>query len=106
MLGTPTVLTGPHPLVAYAAFLANALKPRAKYATVIGSYGWAGKTVETLVGMMPKLKVELLEPVLAKGMPRDADYAALDTLADTIAEKHKDLAPRNFADLTVCRTEL
>jgi len=105
VLGTPTVLTGPHPLAAYAAFLANALRPRAKFATIIGSYGWAGKTVETLVGMMPKLKVELLDPVLAKGMPREADYAALDALADTIAEKHKDLAPRNFADLTVCRTE-
>jgi flavorubredoxin len=105
VLGCPTVLTGPHPLAAYAAFLANALKPRAKYATVIGSYGWAGKTVETLVGMMPKLKVELLDPVLAKGMPREADYAALDALADTIAEKHQDLGPRNFADLTVCRTE-
>jgi flavorubredoxin len=104
VLGTPTVLTGPHPLAAYAAFLANALRPRAKFATVIGSYGWAGKTVETLVGMMPKLKVELLDPVLAKGMPREADYAALDVLADTIAEKQKDLAPRNFADLTVCRT--
>ena len=98
------MLTGPHPLAAYAAFLANALRPRAKYATVIGSYGWAGKTVETLVGMMPKLKVEILDPVMAKGMPREADYAALDALADTIAEKHKDLAPRNFADLTVCRT--
>ena len=105
VLGCPTVLTGPHPLAAYAAFLANALKPRAKYATVIGSYGWAGKTVETLVGMMPKLKVELLEAVLAKGMPREADYAALDALADTIAEKHKGLAPRNFADFTVCRTD-
>jgi flavorubredoxin len=104
VLGTPTVLTGPHPLAMYAAVLANALKPRTKYATVIGSYGWAGKTVETLAGLMPKLKVEFLEPVLAKGMPRDADYAALDALADTIAEKHKDLAPRNFADLTVCRT--
>ena len=105
VLGACTVLTGPHPLAAYAAFLANALRPRAKYATVIGSYGWAGKTVETLVGMMPKLKVELLDPVLAKGLPRKADYAALDDLADTIAEKHKDLGPRNFADLTVCRTE-
>lgn len=105
VLGTPTVLTGPHPLAAYAAFLANALRPRAKFATVIGSYGWAGNTVDTLVGMMPKLKVELLDPVLAKGMPREADYAALDALADTIAEKHQGLAPRNFADLTVCRTE-
>ncbi len=105
VLGACTVLTGPHPLAAYAAFLANALRPRAKYATVVGSYGWAGKTVETLVGMMPKLKVELLDPVLAKGMPRAADYAALDVLADTIAEKHRSLAPRNFADLTVCRTD-
>ena len=54
---------------------------------------------------MNKLKVEFLEPVLAKGMPREEDYARLDALADTIAEKHKDLAPRNFADLTVCRTD-
>jgi flavorubredoxin len=105
VLGACTVLTGPHPLAANAAFLANALRPRAKYATVIGSYGWAGKTVETLVGMMPKLKVELLDPVMVKGMPREADYAALDALADTITEKHKGLAPRNFADLTVCRSE-
>ena len=105
VIGTCTVLTGPHPLAAYAAFLANALRPRTKYATVIGSYGWAGKAVETLVGMMPKLKVELLEPVLAKGMPREADFAALDALADTIAEKHAGLAPRNFADLSVCRSD-
>jgi len=106
VLGTPTVLTGPHPLAMYAAVLANALRPRAKYATVIGSYGWAGKTVETLAGQMSKLKVEFLEPVLAKGMPRADDYARLDALADTIAEKHQGLAPRNFADLTVCRTDV
>ncbi|MFA5124075.1 FprA family A-type flavoprotein [Zavarzinia sp.] len=105
VLGTPTVLGGPHPLAMYAAALANALRPRARFATVIGSYGWAGKTVETLAGMMGKLKLELLEPVLAKGMPREADYVALDALADAIAEKHKDLAPRNFADLTVCNTD-
>ena len=30
VIGTPTVLTGPHPLAAHAAFLANALKPKAK----------------------------------------------------------------------------
>jgi flavorubredoxin len=105
VLGTPTVLGGPHPLAMYAAALANALRPRARFATVIGSYGWAGKTVETLAGMMGKLKLELLEPVLAKGMPRQADYVALDALADAIAEKHHDLAPRNFADLTVCNTD-
>lgn len=106
VLGTSTVLGGPHPLAANAAFLANALRPRTKYVTVIGSFGWGGKTVETLVGMMPKLKVELLEPVMAKGKPRAADFAALDALADAIVEKHQGLAPRNFADLTVCRTDM
>lgn len=95
VIGTPTVLTGPHPLALYAAALANALKPRTRFAGVIGSYGWAGKTVETLVGLMPRLKVELLEPVLVKGMPRGEDYAALDALAETIAAKHKGLAPRD-----------
>ena len=103
VLGTPTVLTGPHPLAANAAFLANALRPRTKFATVIGSYGWAGKTVESIQELMGRMKVEFLEPVMAKGLPRTADYEALDRLADTIAEKHRDLAQRRFADSLVCR---
>ncbi len=97
VMGTPTILGGPHPLAAHAAFVANALRPRTKYATVVGSYGWGGKTVDTIVGTLGKLKVEFLPPVLAKGMPRDADYAALDALAETIAEKHADLPPRHGA---------
>ena len=47
VIGTPTVLTGPHPAAAYAAFLANALKPKVKFASIIGSYGWGTKVVET-----------------------------------------------------------
>jgi flavorubredoxin len=94
VIGTPTVLTGPHPLAGYAAFLANALKPKAKYATVVGSFGWAGKAVDKLVALMPNLKVELLGPVMIKGMPRADDYAALGALADAIAAKHQGLAQR------------
>jgi flavorubredoxin len=94
VLGTPTVLTGPHPLAAGAAFLANALRPRVRYATVIGSYGWAGKTVESIQELLGRLKLEFLEPVMVKGLPREADYAALDRLAGTIADKHRDLMQR------------
>jgi len=90
VLGTPTVLAGPHPMAAYAAFLANALRPKAKYLSIVGSYGWGGKTVETLAGMIPNLKVEVLEPVLCKGLPTDDTYGALDRLADAIAAKHKE----------------
>ena len=88
------MLAGPHPLAAYAAFLANALKPKARHATVIGSFGWGGKTAERLVEMMPNLKVEVLDPVLAKGLPHAEDYAALDVLAAAIVERHAGLAGR------------
>ncbi|MBF0100313.1 MAG: FprA family A-type flavoprotein [Desulfobacterales bacterium] len=90
VVGTPTVLAGPHPLAAYATFLANALRPKAKYLSIIGSYGWGGKTVETLAGMIPNLNVEVLGPVLCKGAPSKAVFEALDRLAGTIAKKHEE----------------
>lgn len=90
VVGTPTILAGPHPLAAHAAFLANALRPKAQYLSIIGSYGWGGKTVETLAGMVANLKVEVLEPVLCKGGPDPAAFAALERLADVIAEKHRE----------------
>jgi len=94
IIGTPTILVGPHPNVAYAAILANALKPKVRFVSIIGSYGWGGKAVEQLAGMIPNLKVEILEPVLSKGFPKEADFKALDNLATTVAEKHKE---HNFA---------
>ncbi len=90
IVGAPTVLAGPHPLAAYAAFLANALRPKAQYLSVVGSYGWGGKTVETLAGMIPNLKVEVLEPVLCKGLPKEETLEALNRMADAIAAKHRE----------------
>ena len=91
VIGTPTVLAGPHPAAAHAAFLANALRPKTKFLSVIGSFGWGGKTVETLAGMIPNLKVEVIEPVLFKGSPTEDAFQALENLAETIAAKHKEL---------------
>ena len=90
VIGTPTVLVGPHPLAVYAAVLANALRPKVKFASIIGSFGWGSKAVETLTGLMPNLKVEILAPVICKGLPKEADYQALDKLATTIADKHRE----------------
>jgi flavorubredoxin len=89
VIGSPTVLVGPHPCTAYATFLANALRPKTKFASVIGSYGWGGKMVEQLTGMIPNLKVEVFEPVVAKGAATKDDLVALDRLADDILAKHK-----------------
>jgi hypothetical protein len=40
--------------------------------------------------MIPNLKVEVLEPALCKGVPSETDFKALDVLAGTIAQKHKE----------------
>jgi flavorubredoxin len=91
VLGSPTVLVGAHPKVAYAAILANALRPKTRFASIIGSYGWGSKMAEQLTGLLSNLKVELIPPVVAKGYPKDEDFIALDGLADQIATKHKEI---------------
>jgi flavorubredoxin len=89
VIGAPTVHVGPHPAAVYAAYLANALRPKLRYASIIGSFGWATKEVEVLAGMIPNLKVEVLPPVMVKGYPRLEDLASLDRLADDIMKKHQ-----------------
>ena len=82
VLGSCTVLTGPHPIAAHAAFLANMLRPGARWATVIGSYGWAGKAVETLAAAFTTWKPEILPLSHIKGLPREEDYVLLKQLAN------------------------
>jgi flavorubredoxin len=89
VIGTPTVHVGPHPVVSYAAHLVNALRPKLKFASVIGSYGWSSKAIEHIAALIPNLKVEIIPPVLCKGLPRENDYKSLDTLADAISQRHK-----------------
>jgi flavorubredoxin len=88
VIGTPTVHVGPHPAVFSATHLANALRPKLKYAAVIGSYGWGTKAVEQISGLISNLKVEILGTVLCKGLPRPGAYSELENLADEIKEKH------------------
>jgi flavorubredoxin len=94
IVGSPTVLAGPHPAVLYAVVLANALRPKARFASVVGSYGWAGKTVDVIKGAMPNLKVEFLEPVICRGLPRPADLEAVEKMAEAVARKHAELGLR------------
>lgn len=91
VIGTPTVHFGPHPSVFAATHLANSLRPKLRYAAIIGSYGWGTKAVEQITGLIPNLKVEVLGTVMCKGLPRANDFNALEALAEGIKEKHRQL---------------
>jgi flavorubredoxin len=92
VVATPTVLGGPHPTVLAAVHLAAALNPKLRFAAVIGSYGWGGKAVERIAEVISRADIEILAPILCKGLPRDADFAALDSLAESVATRHRSLA--------------
>ncbi|MDR3494041.1 MAG: FprA family A-type flavoprotein [Ancalomicrobiaceae bacterium] len=93
VFASPTVLSGAHPFVAYAALLANMLAPKTKFAAVVGSFGWEGTLPDVIQAMLPKLNVTFFEPVLARGVPREEAFAELDRLADDIARANFGGAP-------------
>jgi len=91
IFGTPAFITRPHPLIAYTAILANALRPKARFASIVGSYGWGARIVEEMRSLMPNLKMETIEPVIVKGFPKDGDLRAIERLADEILRRHREL---------------
>jgi flavorubredoxin len=91
VLGTPTVLIGPHPKAVFAAYLVKVLRPKVKFLSLIGSYGWGTKVVQQVAEMLGSLNAEIIEPVIVKGYPKDSDFILLDKLAEKIRSKHKEL---------------
>jgi flavorubredoxin len=84
VFASPTVLNGPHPAMAYAAYLANVLRPKTKYAAIIGSYGWGTGMPDNLAAMLPNLNVKWFEPINAGGTAKAEDLVALDRLVADI----------------------
>ena len=91
VVASPTVLTGLHPVAAYIISFVNAIRPKVKFASFIGSFGWAGKrSVEQFESLTSNLKAKLLEPILVKGYPKVDDFKSLDRLADEIFKEHQE----------------
>ncbi len=88
VIASPCFLTGAHPLVVSAVFLANALKPKLKFASIIGSYGWGSRMVPQIKGFLSGLKLDYIEPMEIKGEPGRGDLTALDAIAVEIRKRH------------------
>ncbi len=87
ILATPTVLGGPHPNMAYAAMVANAVRPKTQYMAFVGSYGWGTQVEQVMTQLTPNIKAERLDTVLAKGLPNEADIERLDALAEALGAR-------------------
>lgn len=92
VFGSSMVLAGPHPAAVTAAYLAGILRPKTKFVSFIGSYGWGGVLTEKLEQALSAVKAEKLEPVIIKGKPKAEDFEKLDVLIESIYEKHKSLS--------------
>ena len=90
VIGSPMVLTGPHPAALYATYLFRILRPKTRFASVIGSFGWGGNMLKMITEMLPG-NIEVIEPVIAKGYPLEKDFESLAGLAGKIFEKHEKL---------------
>jgi flavorubredoxin len=87
VMATPTVLGGPHPNMAYAALVAQAMRPKTRFISLIGSFGWNTKVEETWLSLTAGIKAERLPAVLVKGLPTAADLLKLDELAVNLADR-------------------
>lgn len=90
ILGASMVLASPHPAIANVAYIANLLRPKARFASFVGSYGWGGNLFGKLEEMLSGLKVQVIEPILVKGKLKEADYKLLDDMAQAIYDSHKE----------------
>ena len=90
VVGSPTVLGGPHPLVAYILVLVRVLRPRAKLAAFFGSCGWGGGAASQVKGMLEPLKLEIVEALEIKGPPGEKELERAAELGRNLARRVKD----------------
>ena len=91
IIGTSMVLANAHPAAFNTVYLASLLRPKAKIASFIGSYGWGGNLFGKMSELLAPLKLDILDPILVKGKAKAEDYKKLDIMASEIYKKHKEL---------------
>ena len=90
VLGSPTVLAGAHPLAFYISYLAKALRPPAKFAAVVSSYGWGGGAVKQIAEMIGPLGIEVVGVVDVNGPPSENDIKQIVDLGKKLADRIKE----------------
>lgn len=87
VLGAPTVLGGAHPLAVYAAYLVNVLRPPAKFAVLLSSYGWGGGAIKQIQEVLGQFKIEVVGAVNVNGPPTEENIRQVVETGKLLAKK-------------------
>jgi flavorubredoxin len=90
VLGVPTVLGGAHPLGVHVANLVKVLKPPAKYAVLLSSYGWGAGAIKNIKEVLGPTKMEIVGTLEINGPPTDNDIAKITEIGKALATKIKE----------------
>ena len=90
IIGTPTVLGGPHPLALYASELVASFGVRGKIAAVFGSFGWGGGAARRLKARLEQGGFQVVDTLEIRGPPKPEHMEKAVALGKTVAEKVKE----------------
>ena len=90
VLGSPTVLGGAHPIAMYATYLAKVLRPPAKFAVVLSSYGWGGGAIKHIQETLGPTRMEIVGALEINGPPTEPDINKITEFGKTLAKKIKE----------------
>jgi flavorubredoxin len=92
VIGSPTVLGGPHPLALYATELVASFGVRGKVAAVFGSFGWGGGAVRRVRARLEKGGFQVIDTLEIRGPPRPEHIEKAVALGKAVAKKVKETA--------------
>jgi len=75
----------------YATYLFKLLRPKTKFVSVIGSFLWGTNMLKYIEETIKGMNVEIIEPVIFEGHPKETDLEKIKKLSEKIYQKHKEL---------------
>lgn len=91
IVGTPTVLGGPHPTIQHIIQLAKKLNPPTRLVGVIESHGWAGGAVGYISKCFENTESEIVGALEVLGRPSDEDMVKVMEFGKEFVDKVKSL---------------
>jgi len=90
LFGSPTLIGGPHPLIASLLEVLRCIRPRVKLGAVYGSYGWGGGAAAHLKNRLQSMGFEVMGTLEVRGKPGKEDLEKAAGLAQAVARKVKE----------------